>query len=62
MTRKRGVEVQESDAKKPLGAWNPDPSIHEVHAVREDGVHPDGRGGAEARPLEGLGGHDPEGL
>jgi hypothetical protein len=30
--------------KKPLRVWDPDPSIHEVHAVGEDGDHPDGRG------------------
>ena len=29
--------------KKPLRVWNPDPSIHEVHPVGEDGDHPDGR-------------------
>jgi transposase len=30
--------------KKPCRVWKPNPSIHEVHAVREDGDHPDGRG------------------
>jgi transposase len=30
--------------KKHLRVWSPDPSIYEVHAVGEDGDHPDGRG------------------
>jgi transposase len=30
--------------KKSLRVWNPDPSIYEIHAVGEDGDHPDGRG------------------
>lgn len=28
----------------PVRVWNPNPSIHEVHAVGEDGDHSDGRG------------------
>jgi transposase len=29
--------------KKTCRIWNPNPSIHEIHSVGEDGDHPDGR-------------------